>query len=100
MVMLSPFAASVEGTPVMVTVGVMQSFTPGEVSKAMLRHINMDWQDMDEEDAQANHYAATQGAGRVLSAYRVRAKAEERPDLWIITEADRSSTTVLLPSEY
>lgn len=100
MVMLSRFAAMVEHAPVMVTPGVMESFTPGEVSKAMLRHISMDWQDMDDEDAQANHYAATQNAGRVLSAYRVRAKAEESPDLWIITEADRSSTTILLPSEY
>lgn len=49
---------------------------------------------MPHEDAEANRYAVVVGA-RILSSYRI---ANER--VWIITEADRSATTLLFPSEY
>jgi hypothetical protein len=62
--------------------------------------MNLDWSDMDEEDAAMNLRAAMEGGSRVFSAFRVRAKPDERCDLWIITEADRSHTTILLPEEY
>lgn len=59
------------------------------------RHERGDWGDVCSEDAQANE-AALRDGGRLLSAYRL--PTGER--LWILTEADRSATTALLPAEY
>ncbi len=59
------------------------------------RHVSGDWGELCEEDRQANEEALEQGC-RLLSAYRL----EDGAKLWIITEADRSSSCVLLPSEY
>ena len=58
------------------------------------RHRDGDWGAVSDHDAQANDHAVVYGA-RVLSAYETAGGR-----LWIITEADRSATTVLLPSEY
>lgn len=60
----------------------------------LIRHIRGDWGDLSESDRQQNELALIAG-GRLLSSYPL---AEAR--LWIITEADRSSTTLLLPDEY
>lgn len=94
------FAAEAMGAPFMVTPGAIERFTRAEIDDAIMRHLSLDWKDMDEEDRAANLAAAMEGDGRVFSAYRIRAKADERCDLWVITEADRSATTVLLPEEY
>jgi len=51
-------------------------------------------QDMDEEDKEANREAVNQEA-RIFSAY-----VFGEVKFWVITEADRSSTTILLPEEY
>lgn len=59
------------------------------------RHVSGDWGDLGEEDKVANDSALTTGA-RILSAYTL--STDER--LWIITEADRAYTTLLLPLEY
>lgn len=59
------------------------------------RHMSGDFGDVSEEDLRENELSLREGF-RVLSAYRT-AKGQR---LWIITEADRSSTTILLPSEY
>ncbi|VGO19605.1 hypothetical protein [Pontiella sulfatireligans] len=59
------------------------------------RHVTGDWGDLCEEDKQANVEAIEQGL-RILSAY----KLPDGTRIWIITEADRSSTCCLLPSEY
>lgn len=59
------------------------------------RHIRGDWGDCCEEDRQANEEALHNG-DRLLSVYQT-AKGIK---LWVITEADRSSTCVLLPEEY
>jgi hypothetical protein len=61
----------------------------------LARHANGDNGDIDEHDRKANEYALEHGL-RVLSAYRLHTGEA----IWIITEADRSSTTILLPSEY
>lgn len=58
------------------------------------RHVRGDWGDVPAEDANANRYAVLVGA-RIMSSYRI---AGER--VWIITEADRSVTTLLFPREY
>jgi len=58
------------------------------------RHQSGDWGDVSTEDARENELSVAQGF-RILSSYHV---GEER--LWVITEADRSVTTVLRPDEY
>jgi hypothetical protein len=58
------------------------------------RHVRGDWGDLDDEDKQRNDEALTLGS-RIFSAYLV-----EGVKFWVITEADRSVTTILLPEEY
>ena len=58
------------------------------------RHLSGDWGDLDEEDKAENDFSI-EHSFRILSAYNT---PEGR--LWIITEADRSATTFLLPEEY
>jgi hypothetical protein len=58
------------------------------------KHMSGDWAEMDEEDQQSNRDAITAGS-RIFSAYTI-----QDTKFWVITEADRSSTTILLPSEY
>jgi len=58
------------------------------------RHQSGDWGDVLPEDARENEFSVRHGF-RIVSSYRV---AGER--LWVITERDRSATTLLLPSEY
>jgi hypothetical protein len=60
------------------------------------RHARCDWGDLDEHDRQANDEALVTGA-RLLSAYHTSSTSVK---LWVITEADRSATTILLPDEY
>jgi len=59
------------------------------------RHQAGDWGEIDEHDRQANERALMHG-GRLVSVYR----AANGVKFWIITEADRSATTLLLPEDY
>ena len=59
------------------------------------RHHSGDWGELDEQDIQENEYSLQHGF-RLLSAYHT--SNGER--IWVITEADRSATTLLLPEEY
>ena len=63
--------------------------------RSLERHAQGDWGDLPEEDKLANDEALKDGS-RLLSAYQFNDKEK----VWIITEADRSHTTVLSPSEY
>ena len=65
----------------------------------ILRHVTGDFGDLDAEDQHANEVAIALGY-RVFSAYTVRNVAGDSERLYVITEADRSSTCTLLPSEY
>lgn len=60
------------------------------------RHASGDWGDLDPEDTAANDAALIHG-GRLFSAYTL---PDDAGRLWIITEADRSATTLLYPEEY
>ena len=60
------------------------------------RHLRGDWGVVCSADARANNLAVVSGA-RLLSAYELGARRER---LWIITEAGRQATTLLLPAEY
>src|SRR4030095_3930025 len=59
------------------------------------RHMSGDWGDLSADDIAENEFSLAEGL-RLLSSYQT-AKGQQ---LWIITEADRSATTILLPSEY
>ena len=59
------------------------------------RHMSCDWGELSEDDQRENELSLKEGF-RLLSNYRT-GKGQQ---LWIITEADRSATTLLLPSEY
>ncbi len=61
----------------------------------LYRHVSGDWGELDEDDRRENESSLVHGF-RLLSAYPLR--SGER--IWIITEADRSVTTLLLPDEY
>jgi len=65
---------------------------PGEF---LTRHVNREWGDLSDEDRKENDYSLEHGF-RLLSTYRTHAGDK----LWIITESDRSVTTLLLPEEY
>lgn len=80
---------------VVITPGALAVLSPEAVRTALARHLAGDWGEVDEHDAAENELSLEQGF-RLLSAYR------DGPDrkFWIITEADRSVTTILLPEEY
>ena len=68
----------------------------GESPGTLLKwHVTGDWGEVDEHDRQENEFSVAHGF-RLLSAYTVTNGTK----LWIITEVDRSATTILLPSEY
>ena len=79
------------------TPGAVEAFERSRQSPTIFvrRHRKGDWGDLDVDDIQENAFSLTHGL-RLLSAYTL--KDETR--IWIITEADRSATTILLPSEY
>jgi hypothetical protein len=66
-----------------------------QYSTLLQRHSGCDWGDLDEHDRHQNHFALRAGL-RILSSYRL----SDADKVWIITEADRSCTTILLPEEY
>ncbi len=68
---------------------------PEAAREAYQRHLSGDWGEVDAHDRKANEAALKHGT-RLLSAYKLPGGRK----IWIITEADRSSTCVLLPEEY
>jgi hypothetical protein len=79
------------------TPGALEALAQAGQSPAFFldRHVQGDWGEVCDEDKRLNDQALADG-DRLLSAYRTL-KGER---LWIITEADRSSTCILLPEEY
>lgn len=77
------------------TPGVLEVTTQAERDIAFSRHSRGDWGDVGKEDWQGNDQALQNGE-RLLSVYHALSGTK----FWIITEADRSATTILLPSEY
>lgn len=72
---------------------VMQGMGISPVS-LLSRHQAGDWGDLDEEDKRENETAVKHGF-RVFSSY-----VFDTVKFWVVTEADRSATTILLPEEY
>jgi len=85
---------------VVATCGVVQEMDTnlrfaGFVARSLERHAAGDWGDLCEEDRQENERALREG-DRLFSAYQ----EEGLRKIWIITEWDRSATTILFPEEY
>ena len=80
---------------VLITPGAYEELNLRDAAEGLYRHANGDFGLVSEEDKAYNEEALVTG-GRIMSAYRDRLDVK----YWIITEADRSATTILLPSEY
>jgi hypothetical protein len=77
------------------TPNALESITREDILDGIGRHQAGDWGEVSFEDAEANNRALAAG-GRLLSVYRAR----NGNKFWILTEADRSATTVLMPEDY
>ena len=79
------------------TPGALEAMQAASVSPLALlhRHLRGDWGNLDKHDKQLNDLAIKDGS-RIFSAYEITPTSK----VWLITEADRSATTFLLPSEY
>ncbi len=78
----------------LITANAQRELDSESVMVAIHRHEICDWGDLDEDDQRENELSLQQGT-RILSAY-----ADKRGKrFWILTEADRSATTVLLPED-
>ena len=88
------------GVPRSATIGEMRGHPRQPAARFLMRHFAGDWGVLDAEDKAANNAAiaheGTEQAERVLSAYLL----DDETKIWIITEWDRSATTILLPEEY
>ena len=80
---------------VVVTRTAVQVLLPADMFGALGRHVRGDWGEVDEDDWEANERALEDG-DRLLSVYR----SSGRTKFYVITEHDRSLTTILLPSDY
>lgn len=80
---------------VVITPAVKAEVPVEEALQGLMRHANCDYGDMPEEDKETNQ-AALEHGGRIMSAYTTANGTK----FWIITEADRSVTTILLPEDY
>jgi len=80
---------------IVATRGALSVLSREDVVKALRRHLSGDWGDLSTEDKQENDFAVNNEL-RILSSYT----SKKGVKFWIITEADRSVTTVLLPEEY
>jgi len=83
---------------VVATPGALRAMQENRVDawRLLHRHANGDWGAVPLEDQQENQRSIVNG-NRILSSYSLNARGDK---LWIITEADRSSTCLLLPDEY
>ncbi len=88
---------------IVATRGAIAACPPDYLTRCLFRHARGDWGCVCPADAAANEKAVVEGF-RILSSYPINpdepCKGFGGNTLWIITEADRSATTFLLPSEY
>jgi hypothetical protein len=80
---------------IVATPNALRSLTPDDSLLGIQRHQAGDWGNLTDDDRAANDRALAQG-GRILSAYQ----ATNGTRFWLITEADRSITTILLPKDH
>ena len=80
---------------IVATPNALELVDQADITAALQRHVNGDWGDLCAEDKAVNDQALVEGS-RILSAYQ----STNGKKFWIITEADRSATTILLPEDY
>lgn len=80
---------------IVATTNAINTLNKTDIQSALLKHSRGDWGLSCHDDKQANDVALENG-DRIVSVYKDRNKKK----FWIITEADRSATTVLLPDDY
>jgi len=80
---------------VIITQNAADELPPVDVMNGLSRHAQGDWGDLDAEDRLSNEQALVDDT-RLLSVYQ----ATTGRKFWIITEWDRSATTILLPEDY
>jgi len=80
---------------IVATPNALANVSSEEIQRALQRHVTGDWGELDADDKKANDEALQNGE-RLLSAYKTATGTK----FWIITESDRSSTTILLPEDY
>jgi hypothetical protein len=80
---------------IVATPNALANLSQKDILNGIQRHQAGDWGELSEDDKRENQFSLEKGL-RMLSAYR----AENGTKFWIITEADRSATTVLLPEDY
>ena len=78
----------------MATKDVMALIGQANIDKLLARHASGDWGDMSQEDKEHNNQSLTSNKGQLFSSYSTPVGK-----VWIITEYDRTITTVLIPSE-
>ena len=78
-----------------ITPNAQNTLQPEDIQEALARHQRGDWGDCGKEDAAENDFALGKRL-RLFSVYHDRKGTK----FWIITEADRSSTCILLPEDY
>jgi hypothetical protein len=93
--MLPPNLLPVSLGQTVATPAALDVLTRPDIVAALRRHSAGDWGEVDADDRAAND-AALQTGERLLSVYR----SANGTTFWVITEADRSVTTVLLPEDY
>jgi hypothetical protein len=77
------------------THGALAALNPEEPLTLLSRHVSGDWGDVPPEDAAKKELSVGRGV-RIISSYGTAGGTR----VWVITEADRSSTCILLPEEY
>lgn len=80
---------------VAITAAAMQAISPEDAADGLSRHAFGDWGTVCKDDWDSNDLALSE-FGRILSTY----EAKDQTVFWIITERDRTVTTILLPSDY
>ncbi len=82
---------------ILATPGALEAFSQAEQlpDEFLARHQVGDWGELEDEDKEENEFSVDRQL-RILSAYTLNTGTK----VWVITEADRSATTILLPEEY
>jgi hypothetical protein len=84
---------------IVATPGVIEAVPNHCILQCLQLHATGEWGEVPPEDARENDYSTHNGL-RILSSYFIDPDLPSQSKFWIITEADRSSTCVLLRSEY
>jgi len=88
-------AAKFKTGQIVTTANALNHLTYDEILSGLLRHVTGDWGDASKDDRKENELSLEKGF-RLCSVYHT----ESGVKFWIVTEANRSATTVMLPGDY